>query len=177
MAKVYLSLGSNIENRFYYINSAMEEINIQVGIITNTSDVWESKSWSYSDNNYLNAVIELKTTLNPHEFLKKCQEIEKKLGRTSKTVVIDGKANYSSRTIDIDILFYDNIIIKSKQLTVPHYNMHLRMFVLKPLLQIAPDFIHPLIKEDINTLTNKCEDESSVKFFKKVLPFNFKKLE
>jgi len=176
MAKVYLSLGSNVENRFKYINSAIIEINKQVGIITKSSDIWESKSWNYSDNDYLNIVIEIETIINPQELLKQCQEIEINLGRTSKTIIIDRKPNYSSRTIDIDILFYDNLIIKLENLTIPHPQMNFRNFVLKPLLQIAPNFIHPILKENTATLYKKCEDKDSIKLFQKINLPNILKL-
>ncbi|NPA44264.1 MAG: 2-amino-4-hydroxy-6-hydroxymethyldihydropteridine diphosphokinase [Chlorobi bacterium] len=171
MSIVYLSLGSNKENRLNYLKFAIEHINSELGDIIAISDIWESESWNYSDNDYLNLTIKLKSELTPQEILKKTQNIEKKLGRTNKTKFINGKAKYSSRTIDIDILFYDNEIINSKNLIIPHPNLHLRMFVLKPLLQITSEFVHPIFKKNIKQLIKECKDDGKIEIFKE----NFQK--
>ena len=105
---------------------------------------------------------------------ERLQKIEKELGRSSKTNTKNGKPVYSSRIIDIDILFYGNKIINSEHLTIPHPLLHLRRFVLQPMIQIAPDFIHPVFNETIETLYIRCEDENSVKLFKKVHAENFR---
>jgi len=167
MSIVYFSLGSNKENRLNYLLSAIKLINYEVGSISKISDVWESESWNYSDNDYLNLIIKIHTNLNPEEILKITQNIEEKLGRTEKTKLINGKAKYTSRIIDIDILFFDNKIINSKNLTIPHPNLHLRMFVLKPLLQIAPEIVHPIFKKNIKQLFNVCDDKGKIEIFKK----------
>ena len=166
MAKTFISLGSNIENRYANLTSAIKEIRFSVGKVLNISDVWETQSWNYDDNDYLNVVIEIETKKNPKELLSTCKEIEIKLGRTSKTTIINGKAHYTARIIDIDIIFYENNIVSTKKLTIPHPHMQNRMFVLKPLLQIAPQLIHPILKKSIKTLTAECTDKGNIKVFK-----------
>ncbi len=170
---VYLSLGSNKQNRLRHILNAVSEISVSAKQICKISNIFESKSWAYKDADYLNVVIKIETILSPEELLIKTQEIEKNLGRTSKTKIENGKPVYSSRTIDIDIIFYGNKIINTRHLKIPHPLMHLRRFVLKPMLQIAPDFIHPVLNETIDTLYKRCEDEGEVKFFRKVSEEDF----
>ncbi len=167
MAQVFLSLGSNKGNCFMQLKKATEQIQNDVGKIIKFSSIFKSKSWAYEDSDYLNAVIEIKTFLSPDKLLQKTQEIEKKLGRNTKTKTENGKPVYSSRSIDIDILFYETKIIKTKQLTIPHPLMHLRLFVLKPMMQIAPDFVHPVFDKTIETLYIRCEDKNSVSLYKK----------
>jgi len=168
MANVFVSVGSNKGNRLEFINLSFEKINKNIGIILQKSSIWESESWNYSDNDYLNAVIKVKTSLSANDFLTKCQEIEIKLGRNTKTIIQKGKAIYYSRTIDIDILFYDDLIIDTKELTIPHPCLQYRLFVLKPMLEIAPNFIHPILKKDITSLLDVCNDIGDIKlFFKK----------
>ncbi len=168
MPLVYLSLGSNKENRFKYIKAAIDAGHKRLGSVTRVSDIYETESWSYNDNDYLNCVIKINTELSPINLLKESQNIEKSLGRTTKTIIKEGKAEYLARPIDIDILFYDNEIVNTQDLVIPHPQLHLRNFVLEPMLQIAPDYIHPIFKEKIESLYIRCKDESRVKFFKKV---------
>lgn len=168
MSIVYLSLGSNSGNRLKFINLATDLLNIKIGRILKKSDIFESESWNYSDNDYLNSVIKLESLLKPQEILDKCKKIEIKLGRNNKTKIVDGKAQYSSRVIDIDILFFDNQVIKTKELTIPHPLLQNRNFVLKPLMQISPNFIHPVLKVNMQTLYKNCTDESSINLFSKL---------
>ena len=165
MSQAYLSLGSNFGNRFEFIKTAVESIHIRLGTILHISDIYETESWSYNDNDYLNCVIEINTELMPIKLLKESQNIEKKLGRTTKTTINDGKSEYLARSIDIDILFYSDEIVNTQNLVIPHPQLHLRKFVLKPMLQIAPDYIHPVFQEKIETLYIRCKDESRVKLF------------
>ncbi len=168
MAQVFLSLGSNKGDRLKYLEKAIILIQNKTGKIVKISDIFESKSWAYEDNDYLNALIEIETDLSPEELLKKTQKIEKELGRNTKTYTKNGKTVYSARTIDIDIIFYDGKIINSEHLTIPHPLMHLRRFVLFPMTQIAPDFIHPVFNEKIETLYIRCEDDNPIKLFEKI---------
>ncbi len=168
MAKVYLSLGSNKGDRFYLLKSAIFEIHKKIGLVICVSDVFETESWNYNDKDYLNLVLEIETFFTPKQVLDKCQKIEKELGRENKTVLKNGKPIYLSRKIDIDILFYDEIIINTKELQIPHTKLHLRNFVLKPLNQISKDFIHPVLQQNIYTLYNRCEDKGKIKLYKKI---------
>jgi len=167
MAQIFLSLGSNIENRYKFIKLSIDEIQHKLGNVIKMSEIFETQSWSYNDNPYLNCVIEIESSLSPLDLLTECQNIELLLGRNSKTVLKNGKPQYSARIIDVDILFYENEIINTPELTIPHPLLHLRNFVLKPMIQIAPDFIHPVFKEKIETLYNRREDTGTVDLYKK----------
>jgi len=176
MTQIFISLGSNTGNRFKQLKKSIEQLQNLTGNLIKISDIFESKSWAYKDADYLNAVIEIETLLSPKKLLQKTQEIEKELGRKSKTQIQNGQPVYSSRTIDIDILFYGNKIINSEHLSIPHPLMHLRRFVLKPMMQIAPDYIHPVLKETIETLYIRCEDKSSLTLFRKIQTKDFRLL-
>ena len=109
----------------------------------------ESEPWGFeSKNSFLNCVVAFDTHLSPIELLNATEEIERRLGRTKKSI----GGQYSDRTIDIDILFYGNKVIKSERLTVPHPLLHLRNFVLQPLYEIAPQLTHPAMGRTISEL-------------------------
>jgi len=173
MTQVFLSLGSNIGDRFFQLKKAIEEIHKHAGKLMKISDIFESKSWAYKDADYLNIVIEIETHLSPEKLLKETQTIENKLGRKSKTYTKNGKPVYSARIIDIDILFFGKEIINSFELTIPHPLMHLRQFVLQPMVQIAADFIHPVFNKTIKTLYIRCEDKNFLTLFKKIQAEDF----
>jgi 2-amino-4-hydroxy-6-hydroxymethyldihydropteridine diphosphokinase len=142
---IYIALGSNIEPRESYINLAIEEIGSFTSLVK-ISSVIESKPVGFeSDVDFLNAVIQISCELTPRELLLKLQEIEKKLGRDKKSTFDSrGKQIYSSRIIDLDILFYGNQVLISPRLTIPHPEIYNRDFVLFPLKEIAGDYIDPL---------------------------------
>lgn len=166
MHTVFMSLGSNKGNRLLYLKEALKEIKNKIGPITNESDIFETEAWSYKDHNYLNSVIVIETSLLVYDVLTVSQEIEKKLGRKKKPEKNEkNKAAYSSRIIDIDILFYGSEIIETEDLIIPHPRLHLRKFVLKPLNQIAPNFIHPLFNKKIKSLLKESSDKSKVKLY------------
>lgn len=164
MQTVYISLGSNKGNRLFFIKEAVNEITKSVGTVLKKSDIFETEAWSYNDHNYLNSVIKIESRLLVFDLLTATKEIEKKLGRKTKTDK-KKKTVYKSRVIDIDILFFNNDIIEINELTVPHPLIHKRMFVLKPLNQIAPDLIHPLFNKKIKTLLKKCSDKNKVEIY------------
>jgi 2-amino-4-hydroxy-6-hydroxymethyldihydropteridine diphosphokinase len=119
------------------------------GELINASSIIETEPFGFeSETNFLNAVIEIKTDLSPRALLLNLQEIEKKLGRKSKSQ----NKNYSSRTIDLDILYYGKQILVSLELTIPHPEIFNRDFVLIPLQEIAGDFVDPLRMSNINLL-------------------------
>jgi 2-amino-4-hydroxy-6-hydroxymethyldihydropteridine diphosphokinase len=152
---VYLEIGGNIENRLEYLSKTKKLINKNIGEITNESSIYQSPPWGFAaENHFLNQCIEIKTTLTPEELIIEALEIEKKLGR------IRGSNQYESRTVDIDILFYEKLKIKNALLEVPHPRMHLRKFVLMPLSEIAPNFTHPVLNHTIATLLESCQDQS-----------------
>ena len=133
MHRLYLSIGSNLGNREKNIAEALRMINTEVGHVVKTSTVRETEPWGYeSTHRFLNAACAVDTTLTPEECLEATQDIERRLGRTQKTK----DATYHDRTIDIDLLTYDNININTPQLTLPHPRMQERDFVMIPLNEI-----------------------------------------
>lgn len=112
-----------------------------------------------SENDFLNCCSLYKTMHPPEECLKITQDIERKIGRKEKS--INGK--FSSRKIDIDILYYDNLTLKSEELTIPHYAIKERIFVLKPLKEIIPTFLDPFLKKTIDNLYENCPKSTCIK--------------
>lgn len=136
MATLYLSLGTNLGDRPKNLSSALELIAHDVGTVLAASDVIETEPWGFdSSNRFLNMVAKVQTRLQPLEVLHTTQQIERKLGRTRKT----RNGEYHDRLIDIDILLYDNLVIATPELTIPHPHMYERRFVMEPLAQIAPE--------------------------------------
>ena len=159
MSIVYLSLGSNIGDRVGYIQQATSLLGLHDNInIVSTSSFYESEPWRMdSDNWFVNAIVQISTTLTPEDLLNECQRIEQQLGRTT------GKSkSYIDRSIDIDIIFYDNLILNNENLTIPHKHMHKRAFVLVPLLEIADDFVHPFFGKTVESLYEDIEDPEIV---------------
>lgn len=145
---VYLGLGTNLGDLDLNLNKAIEEIEKRVGKVISQSAFYKTEPWGFeSPNTFLNAVICIESSLRPDEVLRETQYIEKHLGRTKKS-----NGSYSDRIIDIDILFYDDLIIESELLTIPHPLLHQRDFVLLPLKEIAPDLFHPKLKCRISDL-------------------------
>lgn len=133
MHKVYLSLGSNVGNRRAALDKAVQMLAGSVGVVLRCSSYIETEPWGFSSpNRFLNACVCVSTLLQPQELLRATQEIERMLGRTSKSA--DGI--YHDRTIDIDILLYDDITIDTPQLHIPHPLMWKRDFVMRPLMEI-----------------------------------------
>ena len=163
MRKIYLSIGSNKGNRYSFIKEAIELIQKDIGLVTLKSKIYETKSWGFRSDDFLNICLMIKSELIPAELLKKIQNVEGIIGRKRNSSEI------SAREIDIDILFYSDEIVDQKDLIIPHPRLHLRNFVLYPLNDIASDFIHPILKKTINKLLEECEDndtpvESSLNF-------------
>ena len=152
----YLSLGSNIPDRAANLRRAVEQIAVSVGTVTMQSPIYETQSWGYTDGDYLNQTIAVEPALPPQQLLAATAAIETALGR------VRSGNGYEARTIDIDILFYDNEIIDSPHLTVPHPKIALRRFVLTPLKEIAPEFLHPVLKKTVRQLLDECEDTGRV---------------
>jgi 2-amino-4-hydroxy-6-hydroxymethyldihydropteridine diphosphokinase len=157
MNSVYISLGSNLGNREANLLKSIELLNKTVGKVIAVSSLYETEPWKMGDvTSFINQVILLETTLSADKLMELLLETEMQMGRvrTSK--------KYESRAIDIDILFFNDTIISSDKLTVPHPYLHQRKFVLEPLAEINPGFIHPKLKKDITRLLLECEDAYSV---------------
>lgn len=157
MIDVFLLLGSNLGDRKLFLQQAIEHIEAEVAPILKASAVYKTQSWGKTDApDYLNQVLLLQTEMPAQVVLQKILGIELLLGRRREV-------KWGSRTIDIDILFYGDNIIDEPDLKVPHPELHKRRFTLEPLAQIAPDFIHPLMKKNILQLKSELKDELIVK--------------
>jgi 2-amino-4-hydroxy-6-hydroxymethyldihydropteridine diphosphokinase len=154
---VFLLTGSNIEPRFKFLEQADKEIGLKVGKIELRSSIYESDPWGFAtETAFFNQVLIVKTKYSAIEILAKIQSIEKALGRIRK------EKEYLSRTIDIDILYYENKIIEVPGLTVPHPRLHERKFSLLPLVEVAAGFIHPVLKRTNDELLRNVQDQSLV---------------
>ena len=162
MAEVYLLLGSNLSDRQRFLNETTRLLHERVGTVLKPSSIYETEPWGFTNkNNFLNQVLLVETSLNPYELLKVLKAIETKLGRIRKT------QRYSPRCIDIDILFYNDEVYFSDDLVIPHPRLHDRMFTLVPLNEIAPDYLHPILKKTIRELVILCNDKLMVKKYSK----------
>ena len=145
--KVFLSLGSNIGDRVHNLSLARIVISNKIGNITINSKIYQSEPWGFElQDNFLNQIIIVETYLN---------SIEKKLGRVRKR-------KWEPRNIDIDILFYNNEVIYTKNLIIPHPLIQKRNFILIPLNEIAKNYIHPKINKSINQLLKSSKDKLNV---------------
>lgn len=141
MANIYLGLGSNLGDKTDNLNRAVEIINCTIGKVTSLSSFYETAPWGFhSDHTFLNAALCVNSTLTPEEVLTRTQQIERDLGRTHKST----GGIYSDRPIDIDILLYEDLCLSTPTLTLPHPGLSDRLFVLRPLTEIAPEMIHPV---------------------------------
>ncbi len=156
MKGIYLLLGSNLGNSKEILDHAVSEIEHDIGDIINTSSIYKTKAWGMEDQpDFLNQVVEIESSFSPEVLLKKVNKIEEKLGRVRLI-------KWQARIIDIDILYYGNVIIKSKDLVIPHPENENRNFVLAPMAEIAPDFIHPVLKLRQEKLLKNSTDDLAV---------------
>jgi 2-amino-4-hydroxy-6-hydroxymethyldihydropteridine diphosphokinase len=148
MNKVYLALGTNLGDKALNLLQAISYITKEIGNLSAVSSVYESEPWGFeSVNEFLDMVVCVETLLPPEEILSITQSIEKKIGRDEKT-----NHSYQDRIIDIDIIVYDDMILNSDKLTIPHPLFHKRRFVLDPMNEIAPEFIHPVLNKKVSEL-------------------------
>ncbi len=154
MHHIILLLGGNLGEVSTSLQNARALIEARIGSITKASSLYESEPWGFTHaQNFLNQVIEIQSSLEAHELLNTTQEIEKELGRTTKT-----STEYEGRLIDIDILFYDDLVLQSQRLTVPHPHLQNRLFTLLPLNERWNNFIHPVLNKTIEQLLKECSD-------------------
>ncbi len=157
MNKAYLLIGGNLGNRSKNLNEAKERIARECGKIIKQSSLYETAAWGKTDQSaFLNQALVLQTELMPAELMKKLLDIEEQMGRQRKE-------KNDPRIIDIDILFFDNEILDTKFLTLPHPQIQNRRFALVPLKEIAQDLVHPIFKKTISTLLEECPDKLDVK--------------
>lgn len=148
-------MGSNQGDRLNSLVKATKLIDNLIGRVIDYSAVFESEPWGFNaETTFYNQVLKVETALDPQQVLHSVLAIEKSLGR------LRSGTTYSSRIIDIDILFYNAEIIENENLIIPHPLMHLRKFVLEPLASIAPDLIHPGLQATISFLLSQLNDDS-----------------
>jgi 2-amino-4-hydroxy-6-hydroxymethyldihydropteridine diphosphokinase len=159
MEEVYLLLGSNKGDRERFLYEAINRIEELCSEKAIVSRIYESEPWGFDSKTwFLNIALKICTGIEPRQLLIKLLEIERDLGRVRS----ENANGYESREIDIDIIFYGNRIINEETLIIPHPRAHIRRFVLAPLCEISPDYIHPVLGEDLKTLLKNCSDHSLV---------------
>jgi 2-amino-4-hydroxy-6-hydroxymethyldihydropteridine diphosphokinase len=155
---VYLSLGSSRGDRAGNLQKAITAIGQSEAKIVSVSSVYETEPWGFTmDGSFLNLALAVQTEMTPPQLLQWLLETEKKMGR-----VRIKEEGYSSRIIDIDILFFEDIVIDEPGITIPHPRIHERRFVLTPLHEIAARFTHPVLKRTVAELLNDCNDSCKV---------------
>ncbi|WP_207105955.1 2-amino-4-hydroxy-6-hydroxymethyldihydropteridine diphosphokinase [Dissulfurispira thermophila] len=146
MAIIYIGIGSNMGDRQANCMRAIDKLKDKGFTIKKMSSMYETKPWGLEEQpDFINMVVEAETVLLPEELLSTLKEVEEELGR-QKTV------KWGPRIIDLDILFYDDDIIDMQHLHIPHLLLHKRDFVLLPMVEIAPDKVHPVLKKNIRQL-------------------------
>ena len=157
LKSVYIAIGSNQGSREDYLQKAIDAIYLKVGQVTKVSKVYETPAMGFEGSSFLNACIKVKTRLNPNTLLNYLLEIETALGRKRAF------KGYQNRTIDLDIIFYDNDIVDEHHLKIPHPELAKRDFVLFPLSDIIPQKKHPQIGKTIQELKNQLEKDTNIK--------------
>lgn len=153
----YLLSGSNIGNRQHFLERALEKMMLQGVHIIKTSSIYETQPWGVAhEGDYLNMAIHIETSLGATGLFALLQQIERSEGRAN------GEKNMP-RTLDIDILFYDDLVLHENGLTIPHPRLHLRRFALVPLAELAPHHIHPLFQKTVAELLQECNDLMEVR--------------
>ena len=152
MSVVYFSLGTNLGEKYALMKQAILHIEKRIGHVDAQSAFYETEPWGFqSENKFLNSAVKVTTSLAPLQILDETQQIEREMGRMHKSV----GGQYSDRLIDIDMLMYDDLVMQTDVLTLPHPLMHERLFVMEPLAEIAPLTIHPVFGETIENLLFK----------------------
>lgn len=159
--QVYISLGSNKGDRLKHLQEAVDLIFQKVGKVKSIAKVFNTPAIGFEGDDFLNTCILVQTRLKAEDLLRELLDIENRMGRIRTT-----SDTYESRVIDLDILFFDEDIIDTKSLTVPHPKLHLRQFVLDPLKSMAPSFQHPVLNKTITELAEECEDDSAIEAIK-----------
>ncbi len=163
MSRAILLLGGNMGNRINLLSEACSLIDEEIGRIIKSSSVYETEPWGFSsDMPFLNQVVIVESELSPNEMLDEIHRIESQLGRERNL------SGYESRTIDVDILFYDNLMVNESHLIIPHPKLHNRRFTLLPLAEIAGEYIHPVLNERLDVLAEECSDTSKVDLIEKI---------
>jgi 2-amino-4-hydroxy-6-hydroxymethyldihydropteridine diphosphokinase len=162
MNSVYLCLGGNLGDREKNMNAASAFLEKELGRIAAQSRIYESEPWGSSSAQwYLNRVILLHTAKSPEETLLITQEAERNAGRQRRD------SRNADRTLDIDLLFFDSLILRTAELEIPHPRLHLRKFALVPMQEIEPSFMHPVFGATVSRLLSECADTCIVRRYEK----------
>ncbi len=157
---IFVLLGSNSDDRPGQLRQAVESIESETGSIIARSKVYETAPWGKTDQpDFLNQALQIESRLSPVELLFKVQGIEHSLGRTRQE-------KWGERSMDIDIIYFGDLIIDIPGLNIPHLHLAERRFVLVPLTEISPEFVHPVLQKSNLELLTECPDKLSVKAFK-----------
>lgn len=158
--RVFLGIGGNLGDRIGNLHQAIEQLSQKISVPKNVSSIYLSEPWGFTHAKYFtNIVAEFETTLSADEVLTIAFEVEANLKRTRSG------NGYEGRTMDIDVLFFNEDIFCTERLTVPHPHICNRLFVLLPMAEIAPDFVHPQNKKTILQLVDLCNDEGKIRKF------------
>ena len=159
MGRLILLLGGNQGDVSDTFDKVHRLLNEHIGDIVQFSALYESEPWGFeSENNFINQVVELQCSLGSEKILSVTQKIEQGFGRKAKST-----ESYSSRPLDIDILFYDDLIVSVPELTIPHPRLHERMFTLLPLSEKWEQLIHPVLNKSVKQMKEECDDTGWVK--------------
>lgn len=160
--RTYVSMGSNLGDRLAYLEAALAKLDQHVAChVTQVSPIYQTPAWGKVDQaDFLNLVCQVETDLTAQDFLTVCQEIEQDLGRVRKE-------HWGERTIDLDIIFWDQEIIDEERLQVPHPYVQERAFVLVPMADLDATYVHPTLGQTVSDLLEKLEDSEEIRLFKK----------
>lgn len=155
--EVFIALGSNLGDRAENLKKAIREIELKLGAMIKQSSVYETKPWGKTNQpDFFNQVVLVHSNKSPEECLLSLLNIEKQMGRKREE-------KWGARIIDLDLLYVNGTIIQTEKLVLPHPGIALRRFVLVPLVEIAPDFIHPISQKKQRQLLNECPELLEVK--------------
>tara|TARA_B110000914_G_C15374384_1_gene404665 strand:+ start:212 stop:706 length:495 start_codon:yes stop_codon:yes gene_type:complete len=158
---IIFSTGSNLGNRQSHLEYALAALS-SIGKVIDYSNIYESEAWgNVPQQNFLNQIIVVSTNIEPLECLKNIQEIENSRDRKREI-------HWGPRTLDIDILFYDQEIINTPALIIPHPFIEKRLFVLVPLSEILAKYVHPILNESILNILKNCDDKTNVVLYKRI---------
>lgn len=154
--QVILSLGSNQGNRLENIQHCIDLLHQEVGTVVKVSSLYESDSWGFSSDSFYNCAVVMHTHKNPQKLLKNILKVEKKLGR-----VRTESSDYKPRVIDVDMISFDDEIMETESLQIPHKHLQDRLFVLLPMMEVVSDWSHPSSKKSISDILIECEDKGN----------------
>ncbi len=166
MAQIYISAGSNLGNRIGFLKSGIDAIAQNVGRVLKVSSVVETEAMGFSGHPFLNICFCVNTQLPPEEVMQLLLHIEEANGRKRSNV-----EGYKNRTLDLDLLFYDDIILQTPMLRLPHPELENRRFVVQPLAEIAPKKKHPVLGKSVSVLLKNCTDCSVLTIYEQQLHY------